>query len=473
MRCCNRSCSTAALSHAAFDTFRGTGSSRPTCSETAADRMGVCGGKTAKRQESRELRFTDGFHYSPLDSNDFDSQLSSSAESLDILQFAAPIFVAEEGEAFSVKVMRLGSLAGRVSCYFQTEASSAKAGMRFVHAEGEVVFEDGQFQQSVDIEILDSPTWSATLEFKVVLTAPMGCSLGKYLKVCRVKVLDRDSFPSSSYAETAALGPEAIEAINPAPLFLEFCQLMLRVPGNGWRFAVILLFDQFKNAYVWFMLVSSVYMVNVIFGDHSDELFIPQNPEKTAQLLGLMYIGLPLILHMWREAKTRMDIEGRCSFFLQTSLMRKYMNFSDDSRAAVTQHEVQKIVNKDAVELASSLNDVSSLLETLGKLVMLNYFAVSSDPGMLWAVITMPVVMTFWVLLRQVWLRKPEKDDAYKKEVSELVSAISEFYPLIAGYFQRPAMNERFAARVTKLSEASRNRPWHGACTSKPWPPFL
>ena len=29
-----------------------------------------------------------------------------------------------------------------------------------------------------------------------------------------------------------------------------------------------------------------------------------------------------------------------------------------------------------------------------------------------------------------------------------------EYYPLIAAYFQRPAMNEKFAARVTKLADA-------------------
>ena len=424
--------------------------------QEAVGAMGVCGAKSARRQQSREIRFPDGFQYSPLDSNEFESRPQSGTDTLDIVQFAAPIFVAEEGKDFSIKLMRLGSLFGRASCYFQTQASSGKAGSRYVHTEGEVVFEDGQFQQTIDIEILDSPTWAATLEFKVVLSTPQGCTLGRYLKVCRVKVLDGDSFPTSAYAEVAAQGAEAIEQVSGALLFAEFCKLMLRISGNSWRFAVTLLFDQLKNAYVWFMLVSSVYMVNVIFGDkdQSQELFIRDDAEGTAQVLGLMYIGLPLILHLWKEAKTKMDISGRCSFFLQTSLMRKYMNYSDDSRAQVSQSEVQKLVDQVAVQLGGSLDDVSTLLETLGKLIVLNSFAVSSDPGMLWAVIAMPVVMSLWVLLREVWLRKPEQDDAYKKDVSDLVSEMSEYYPLIAGYFQRPAMNEKFAARVTKLQEA-------------------
>ena len=405
----------------------------PDCAQRCRSRsqvvgaMGVCSGKSAKRQQSRELRFHDGFQYSPLESNDF-GPLSADKDTLDIVQFAAPIFVAEEGEGFSVKVMRLGSLAGTVSCFFQTESGSGKAGKRFVHTEGEVVFADGQFEQSIDIEILDSPTWSATLEFKMVLSNPNGCALGKYLKVCRIKVLDGNPFPNEDYAEPLKAGPEAIEDINPLPLFVDFCRLMLKIPGNSTRFAVTLLCDQLKNAYVWFQLKASVYMVNVIFGgaDAADQLFIRGDAVTTAKLLGLLYIGLPLLLHLYKEAKTRMDIAGRCGYNLQTSLMRKYMNFSDDSRAAVSLNEVQKIVTAKALDVSKSLDNVSSMLETLGRLIMLNYFALSSDPGMLWAVITMPVVMTIWVLLRQRWLQKPEEDGPYKRAVMELVGSISE-----------------------------------------------
>ena len=81
-----------------------------------------------------------------------------------------------------------------------------------------------------------------------------------------------------------------------------------------------------------------MYTVNVIFGgeDAADQLIIPGDAVTTAKLLGLMYIGLPLLLHLYKEAKTRMDIAGHCNFYLQTSLMRKYMNFNDDSRAAVS-----------------------------------------------------------------------------------------------------------------------------------------
>mmetsp|Transcript_20945 Transcript_20945/g.48821 ORF Transcript_20945/g.48821 Transcript_20945/m.48821 type:complete len:844 (-) Transcript_20945:340-2871(-) len=422
--------------------------------------MGACSGKAAKTHQSREIRIgdlKDGYQYSPLESNDWDAATSAaSRDRLDIVQFSAPIFVAAEGEPFSIQVMRLGSLAGRVSCCFKTVASSGKAGKRYVHSEGEIIFEDGEFQHSIDLDILNSPTWSATLEFKVMLENPLSCQLGRYLKTCRIKVMDSDTFPTSAYAEELTQGPEKIENMNRALLHLEFLKLMLAVPGNTSRFIVTCLFDQLKNAYVWFTLVSSVYMVNVIFGkDPSDqaELLIPGDPERTAQVLGVMYIALPVLLHVWKVAKLKMDVKGHCKLFLQTSIMRKYMNYSEESRAETTQHEVQKFIVQNASDLAESVDEVSGLFETMWKLVMLNYFAVSSDPGMLWAVLLMPAVMAAWTLFREKILRKPEHPDLAQKLVADLVAEISENYSLIAGYFQRPSMNEKFAARANKLSD--------------------
>jgi len=69
---------------------------------------------------------------------------------------------------------------------------------------------------------------------------------------------------------------------------------VLSQPGNLWRFWITVLFDQVKNAYVWFTLKASVYMVNVVFGHKDgveDELLVTHDPEKTAEVIGLMSFG--------------------------------------------------------------------------------------------------------------------------------------------------------------------------------------
>eukprot|EP00435_Cladocopium_sp_Y103_P041628 s1840_g11.t1 len=293
----------------------------------------------------------------------------------DILQFTSAIFVADEAEAFTVSVMRLGQLEG--------EEGSGKAGSRYEHVEGDLIFPSGEFEQSIRIPIIESPLWSATMEFKVVLEHPIGCQLGKYLKICRVKVIDRDSFPSSFYAQEIE---EDVESINQTGLFIEYVKLVLEQPGNTWRFLITVIFDQLKNLYVWFTLKASVYMVNVVFGhkeDAEDELLIRDDPAKTAQVLGLMYVFLPLLLHIWKVTKMKLDLNGRCKLYLQSSVMRKYMNFSEESRLEVTQPEVVSFV----------------------------------------------------------------------MQKSEQLAGICDNYTIIAYYFQRPAMNEKFATRATKFND--------------------
>ena len=82
-------------------------------------------------------------------------------------------------------VMRIGKLKGTARVKYRTEDSSAKNGFQYVEDEGEVIFEDGQGTGHVRIEILDSPEWNPTLEFKLHMFGPEGCSLGLYLKVAR------------------------------------------------------------------------------------------------------------------------------------------------------------------------------------------------------------------------------------------------------------------------------------------------
>lgn len=66
---------------------------------------------------------------------------------------------------------------------------------------------------------------------------------------------------------------------------------------------------------------SSVYMVNVVFGDGTgEELLITNDPEATAQIIGLLYVLLPLILHVWKVIKVQLDLTGRSNVYLQTSV---------------------------------------------------------------------------------------------------------------------------------------------------------
>eukprot|EP00931_Biecheleriopsis_adriatica_P064469 TRINITY_DN39244_c0_g1_i1.p1 TRINITY_DN39244_c0_g1~~TRINITY_DN39244_c0_g1_i1.p1 ORF type:complete len:897 (+),score=130.49 TRINITY_DN39244_c0_g1_i1:40-2691(+) len=429
------------------------------------------GGSAAGSIQSREVsvqlqsspsahipRRDDSYNYQPLLSLSprADAFIAKERPKVDIIQFVTPIFVAQEGELFRIQLMRLGSLDGRVSCSFRTEDSSGKAGVRYQATSGKVVFEDGEASQTISVQILEASSWSAVLEFKVVLCDPIACELGRVLKVCRIKVVDADPFPSARFREALVEGPKGIKSIPGVSLFWAYLTLMLEQQGNSWRMCVTLLFDQLKNAYVYYMLISSVYMVNVIFGHEEgaeDELVVEDDPKQTARLLGLSYILLPILLHFWKVAKAKMDLQGRCRTFLQTSLIRKYLNYSDDSRREVSQAELLNFVMQDADKLAGGVNEVSAMVETFLESIMLTYFAVSSDPQMAPVVVALPVLMVLWSCFRDGLLTKPADPDEQQGLVQNLIVELSSHYRLIASYFQRPAINEKFQARAVALRE--------------------
>ena len=140
-----------------------------------------------------------------------------------------------------------------------------------------------QEEAFLDLQVPTSNYWSCHVPCH---TAKL--RLGKYLKHCRVKVIDRDTFPSSYYAEQIATD---VEEVSQTGLFVEYVKLVLEQPGNTWRFLVTALFDLMKNIYVWFTLKASVYMVNVVFGhgdNTADELLVRDDPERTAQVIGLL-----------------------------------------------------------------------------------------------------------------------------------------------------------------------------------------
>ena len=71
----------------------------------------------------------------------------------------------------------------------------------FASPTAQVLIEEGQDIVQINIEILDNPEWNPTLEFKIHLSDPAGCELGLYLRTARVKVIDRNRFPSDAYCE--------------------------------------------------------------------------------------------------------------------------------------------------------------------------------------------------------------------------------------------------------------------------------
>lgn len=378
---------------------------------------------------------------------------------LDIVQFSTQIYFVEEDEGvLTVDVIRLGRLKGPVSVTYRTEDGSAKAGQRYEAARGTLEFQDGEFNKTFQVRINQTDYWSATLEFKMVLEDPVNCNLGQYLFLARAKVIDNEMFPSDKYSADLKQGAEGIENISGFGLLFEYFKLNLNVKGIGWRSCLTLLMDQLKNGYLYLTLSLGIYMVDVLFireeGEKGEDRFpyvktlvwmfgLPEGED--AWIVGAMYIAPMAVLHIWDFYKVKLDVSGMSRNYLQTSLFRKYLNYSEQSRASVKEAVIHAALVNDTGDLAQSFTAALEILQLLGKLAVLTIFTLRENPDTWWAVVAMPSLLFIFAFCRYKLLLSYAIMAADAEDrLTEIISDTCFNYRLIAAYKQRPKINEVF-----------------------------
>eukprot|EP00930_Biecheleria_cincta_P047101 TRINITY_DN32589_c0_g1_i1.p1 TRINITY_DN32589_c0_g1~~TRINITY_DN32589_c0_g1_i1.p1 ORF type:complete len:827 (-),score=142.55 TRINITY_DN32589_c0_g1_i1:24-2504(-) len=382
----------------------------------------------------------------------------------DIVQFSFPIVYAMEGDSpLTVDVMRLGSLKGQVKVEYFTEDASAKAGIEYEEIAGELVFEDGEDLKTVEVTIFDDDRWAPTMEFKLRLRNADGCDMGKYLHICRVQRLDDDLFPSNTYREEIEQGEEAINSISAFKLFREYFQLNAQIPGMAWRTYVTLILDQVKNLYLLLSLVSRTYLVNVVLADGKeteDELFIPDR-KICAIIIGVALIVPMLLIHYWDYKRVTMDIVGRSKTFLQTTLLRKYLNYSESSRQIVSPAHMQVAITQEATDVAQGYGEVLNLAQSCGRVFLLMGFTLWQSPSTAPVMAILPALMLVFIWCRSAKLSEVSQLAApLRKTVVAFVSETCDKFNLIAEYEQRSQMNEIFEAKTeaTRVAEIPENQ---------------
>ncbi|CAJ1426632.1 unnamed protein product [Effrenium voratum] len=272
--------------------------------------------------------------------------------------------------------------------------------------------------------INDDDNWSPSTEFKIVLTHPQHCKLGQDLQHCRVKVIDDDAFPGNKHREEILKGEDAIWNISGFSLFMEFFRLNFISEGIGWRTVLTVALDQLKNAYLMLTLAMKTYLINVVLDTSkpTESLIFPDR-RLCAIVIGIMYI-LPLwILHVWDYHKLALDVQGRTKMFIQTTLFRKYLNYSEKSRRSMTPAQMNH--------------------------------AITQDPACWWVVAMMPSLMILFGLLRGDAMSKVTRVSSTVQEaVVAFVSESCDKYSLIAEYSRRPVMSDIFEkkANLARLS---------------------
>ncbi|XP_055951404.1 adhesion G-protein coupled receptor V1-like [Argiope bruennichi] len=90
------------------------------------------------------------------------------------LELEEPTYVVSEGiRTLHVVVKRKGGSDGRVKCRYQTTAKTALAGIDFEPGTGELIFEDGETEKTIDIRIFNDMIKESIKSFEVQLLDPL------------------------------------------------------------------------------------------------------------------------------------------------------------------------------------------------------------------------------------------------------------------------------------------------------------
>jgi len=370
-----------------------------------------------------------------------------------VVQFSAAFYFADKREgSLRVDIIRLGGLSQTCSVNFSTEDGSAKAGVTYKATSGRVVFQAGERLKSFNVPLIVNHIWAATLEFHVALSGPEDCSLGQYLGSCRVKVIDDNMFPSNKYCKQLKRGD--VGSIAGALLFWEYFKLNFEAGGVAWRTVLALVLDQMQNLYHLALINCEAYLVNVVCkvsDDSEDQLILPSRL-GTAYILAAVYIIPSALLHIWTLASHKMDIDGRSRLFLRTSLFRKYLNFSEASREAISAEDLQFAIIEEAGSAVSGYMAVLSLLQTLGKVLVSLYFVITKNPGAIWVVFAMPTTMFCWAFYRN-YCSEIITSRAQVVDLSRHTKECCDNYELLTEYNLRPHANHTFMEKAEVLKE--------------------
>jgi ABC-type multidrug transport system fused ATPase/permease subunit len=321
-----------------------------------------------------------------------------------------------------------------------------------------VIFEDGEREQLFTIHLVDKGMWNATKEFKLFLSNPDNCELGKYLYTARVKIIDKHTFPSDKYAARLNEGPDEYRRISSSKLFLEYFKLNFHQPDMFSGTILTLCCDQLPNLNLILQTWMSMYMVDVVFNikdkETEKELVFFQTRLKEAFLVAVLWVVPIFFLHLWSYVKIRLDLEGHAVAYLRANLMRKYLNLSEAAREELDSGHVQVAMTNSCVKLASGYVAVVDCVRSVGTVLVLIIFTLHSNPDAWWVAVAMPLIMVAYVIFRAC-LPDVQRAGKQRRRLFTLVDEICKNYRLILAYYQREKMNERLSDRVAELRQQS------------------
>jgi ABC-type multidrug transport system fused ATPase/permease subunit len=393
---------------------------------------------------------------------DIEDQDVVRGDGTDIVQLSAPFFYVEENEdSVAVEIIRLGSLHGAVSVDLSTKDVSAASGRNYVRTKETIVFEQGQHTKKLEIPILNDGEWTPSTEFRIRLKNPEDCRMGLNLHTARVKIINDDRFPSNSYEDVLQEGEEAINKIDTWILFGSFLQFTFNSTGVRWQTLLCIVMDQLRNVCLFVSLCVGVYMVDIVFDrGHGKRELIMGDRYHEAVLIALWYVVPIFVLFAWDACKVFINIQGTVRKFLQKSMLRSFLAYTQASRRRVTPIDLDVVICESADVASRGYMAAIGALQSMGKIAAVLTFVCLYQPDYhaIASVALMPLLLLAFTLVRVGPTKRAQEEADIKLRV--LVMLSHEFclkYRLIADFYKRHIMSDVFSKSVDDYTGARRS----------------
>jgi len=390
--------------------------------------------------------------------------VSNGSGTADVVQFASPVwYVKEDEKKISIRVIRIGKLVGPASVEYRTLDGSAKAGLKYENTKGTLKFEAGEIVKQFDVAVIDDDAFDTTVEFQVILEKSSNCALPYNGNVCRVLILDDDTFPSNDF-EGAINEENAEEALHARgiPLLWSFIVFAWsHVPDIKKRSIMSMFLAQLGNFYYLLTIWLKIYLVDTVLNTKSpqDHLWIRWNPSETenrkmtALLLGAIYIAPNFILTGADYFEMRvLEMGFNIRRHLRVNLFRKYLNYTAESRREVPIQDLKTSMMEDIPDIVSNGYVILfELWRSFGKIFWVCAFLLKKHPKSAFPMLFYPTMMGAWLACRH---RKrmsllARQGDAESETQGWLIHA-SNGQQLIADYKQQGFVVRKFEEVLVK-----------------------
>jgi len=396
---------------------------------------------------------------------------SCGSEHMTLVQFRGGVFHAQESEgSATVSVMRVGACQVRSTVKWRTDDGSALAGVKYVAAQGELIFEKGESSKTIVIKVIDDNKWDSTLEFKLTLLEEgrESCHLGIYLRSCRVKIIDNDMFPTNRFRPQILKDRFGwVDTVPKSRLLFEFFKMNYSNPTVKRGTLKIVCLKQLHNLNWLLMLTLRIHLVDTVLAqDHNgkadfrDEDMMSGNRDYELGWVAAAHFFPLFILHLAEFSAVYFKVGGTTRKTVQANLLRKFLNYDDEARRHTNNSQLIMAMTEHTKNLVENgYCQIFPIAQSAGQLIMIwiFQFGVKQDYVLqdFIFIALFPVCMVSILILRQG--RTSKYLDREAESLSDLaahVDATVGNFRLLADYNRRGYYVEEFEKKIAHANKS-------------------